>query len=155
MKPKIVFLDIDGVMNNPTNWGRRGEGAILRHTCEMMNEVVKKTDCKIVISSTWRKIYPVCEIRKFFMSHGWRAPIIGRTPDSRDGFRGGEVAEYLKMMNLEDPTYVCVDDEGDFFPHQPLVQTSGYVGLTQADADKIVAILNGKEVQKLAVYEYK
>ena len=53
----VLFLDIDGVLNSRECWDRlRGlRHKIDREKVALLNEVVAATDCRIVVSSTWRK----------------------------------------------------------------------------------------------------
>lgn len=60
---KVLFLDHDGVICLYDNWGRRIEGSgnwdthfdkfDYKAIC-VLNEIISKTDCEIVVSSDWR-----------------------------------------------------------------------------------------------------
>lgn len=54
---KVIFLDVDGVLNHANSEGN-GEPANLDHEkFILLKEIVDKTDAKIVLSSTWRFTY--------------------------------------------------------------------------------------------------
>ncbi len=100
---KIIFLDMDGVMNNhqvfSTNSTKHNdhlnEGERDNCTCwtlenqvdpacvERLNKIIDATDTKIVISSSWRKVCDVDEMRRILGMHGLKQPacIIDQTPD--------------------------------------------------------------------------
>lgn len=159
---KLLFLDIDGVMNSHDLWRRnkdkpklpenRWTDQIDPEACRRMERVVAETGCKIIISSTWRIIHPLAALRGFFLHHGWRAPIVGKTPRLGD-FRGDEVAKFISEWRDPQAPYVCIDDDGDFHPHQPLVKTSYAYGLTDELAQKAIDILNAEATSDSAASE--
>lgn len=51
---KVLFLDIDGVLNTPKMLGRFGMDFIDNILVALVARIVKETECKIVLSSTWR-----------------------------------------------------------------------------------------------------
>lgn len=55
---KVIFLDIDGVLNSRTydrkrNWNEQTD--IDETRLPLIKEIVDATDAKIVLSSTWRQ----------------------------------------------------------------------------------------------------
>lgn len=125
---KIIFLDIDGVLNTTNHEASQSFMTKKHHICEEnfnnLKLLVKQGNYQIVISSTWRKDKNFIEdainekqiIQKFidlFEQHGWlNAPIIGITPNL-SGFRGQEVATYLDNIN-DNVEYIILDDDKDF-----------------------------------------
>lgn len=98
---KIIFLDIDGVLNNEIHFILKSEedryerdGYPLCHLCssniKWLNYLIEKTEAKIVISSTWRKGKSVEEIAGYLVKKGFKYPknIIDKTPSL---FIGNEV----------------------------------------------------------------
>lgn len=145
---KVLFLDIDGVLNS-REWYLFNKdeialesGLMYRHqeeldpkACALVEELCVEFNLAIVISSTWRRLHSLSEIQKMFATRGLSAPIIGATPQLRSGYRGQEVDEWL----YEHPGvthYVILDDDGDFGPHQPLVKTDNEYGVCYRDIDK-------------------
>lgn len=131
---RIIFLDIDGVLNSTTS-------SIVRHhlgnnddmhyvskeNFDLLKLLVDESNSNIVISSTWRKDRGFIEdsineeeivniFKEFFKKNGWiDAPIIGITPNL-SGFRGEEVATYLDKLSKTDiiEDYIILDDDSDF-----------------------------------------
>lgn len=155
---KVIFLDIDGVMNNLESLrSPRTKVASSEHSYSAahpscvaaLNRVTAATDAKIVISSTWRGIG--LEVL-FEVLHAWgvRGMIVGRTPDlAREQNsiwgapeRGAEIRQWLDA-HADVESFVILDDGDDMgnLQHQ-LVQTNYERGLTEADADRAIAILN-------------
>jgi predicted mannosyl-3-phosphoglycerate phosphatase (HAD superfamily) len=50
---KIIFLDIDGVLNN---YNTLGEGLNWEsNAVKILKRIIKETGAKVVLSSTWRR----------------------------------------------------------------------------------------------------
>ena len=154
---KIIFLDIDGVLNSNKYFSSREyyykehkkveytlEDTIKRqlydidmNKLELLLKVVKITTAKIVITSSWRRlsIYPY--IKKYLIEVG--LPIIGETPYI-EGNRGEEIRNYLKNNKVD--SFVILDDEifKDFNELiNNLVKTSFYEeGLTIDSCNEII-----------------
>jgi len=138
---KVLFLDIDGVLNSYQNPG--GLYAMSRSKLRLLSFVIKTTGAEIVLSSTWRKRPDSYQRAKTKLGYrGLR--ILDKTPDYLGirTCRGDEIQFWLK----EHPsvkTYAIVDDDGDMLLSQRpyFVQTNGDVGLTMDDALKLILIL--------------
>lgn len=112
---KIIFLDIDGVLNSEISY-RNGECKYVKwtnhlgeedhhqsfglHSKDLLNKLIDETGAKIVISSTWR--HSGLEFMKSVWQHeGMSGEIIGITPSFRsviDNYtipRGCEIEYYL------------------------------------------------------------
>ena len=71
---KIIFLDIDGVLNN---YNTLGEGANWEpDLVKILNRIIKETKAKIVLSSTWRQI----EHYRNIIKNDIKINYIGKTP---------------------------------------------------------------------------
>jgi hypothetical protein len=113
---KIIFLDIDGVLNcekayrsgecNYVKWNwENGTEDHHQSFCswskELLNKLIDETDAKIVISSTWRSS-GIEFMRKVWELEGMSGEIIGITPSFRgdiNGYtipRGCEIDYYLE-----------------------------------------------------------
>lgn len=145
---KVLFLDIDGVLNSREWFIVNKENIIFygglmhRHAedldpvaCKLVNALCTEFSLYIVISSTWRKFHTLVEIQRMFAYRGLYAPVIGATPQLRGGFRGQEVDEWLHD-NPGVTKHVILDDDGDFKPEQPLVLTNSEYGVCYRDIDK-------------------
>lgn len=160
---KVLFLDIDGVLNS-VQWAQEGNGfgrgsrtptreslrwdpAAVRN----LRNLIEATGAKIVVSSSWRGYGDEASSvwQAMFGCYGWpEAPVIGETPDLNrmengiyvSRIRGDEVAAWL-ADHPEVERYVCVDDDADFQPGQPIVQTDIRFGLTMVEASQCRALL--------------
>lgn len=144
---KALFLDIDGVCNSEESlkrqYLRKGKATILEIDPEMafrVGKIILNTDCKLIISSSWRHWPEGMEQIKDAVYHD----IYGTTPTSSKGFRGNEIKSYLDE-HPEITRYAILDDDSDFYPDQPLFKTQWKVGITEEIANKVTEYLN--EVQ--------
>ncbi len=111
-----------------------------------LTRILTETDACIVISSTWRKLFTVEQLRTAFESWGISGErVVGATPKTDRAFRGQEVklwlAEFARCGN-QIKTWVAIDDDSDFYDDQYLIQTSFETGLTKKQADAAIAALN-------------
>ena len=73
---KLIFLDFDGVLNNDKTETRTPDGFIgldyenVRH----LNEIVKRTQGRIVFSTSWRISYTEKELNRFLILAGYKGP---------------------------------------------------------------------------------
>lgn len=138
-----LFLDIDGVLVN-RNSLRKASG--LKATADPacvaeLNRITDATGAKIVVSSTWRR-----GGRKFVMEKlrlwGVSGRIIGCTPILNAVDRGDEIQAYIDASTRPIGSFVILDDDSDAFHLSGrLVQTAFESGLTLADADRAIALL--------------
>ena len=147
---KLVFLDIDGVLDT-----YKSRYQIDPEQMAHLGTLLEKTGASIVISSSWRAQDVPSTVE--FMTDpdnpnvgGHPFPftdkIVGVTPilfSVIDGdidlpaTRGEEIAAYLKVHVILDD---CDEMLRDQWPH--LVLVNDEVGLTEADVEKAVGILN-------------
>ncbi len=167
---KILFLDIDGVLNIHECHPEVGCGVIHRDKMHRLNTILRQTDCKVVLSSAWRylvhrKEMTVLGLERLFCSHGMiKGRLIGVTrPDHskvNDNYngdpatwvapleRGLQIHEYIDELWLQTKTALesfCVVDDLDLgiSNHKlPFVQTHSQLGLQDCHVDKIIRILN-------------
>lgn len=155
---KLIFLDIDGVLNDEKSIQARSAGADgwKPEAVDQLKRVIEETGAKIVISSTWKLGIKLAaegvddsrtELKKgfkFFNLPAW----IGVTPTRfSNDHRGVEIKWYLEKYP-EITKYVIVDDRTDMLDEQEpfFVKTEFYGdngGLTPEHADRAIEILNG------------
>jgi len=137
---RILFLDIDGVLNH-------GEGSIYfeDEKVRILNKILATTDANLVVTSTWRLGATPEEMDQVLTSQGvLPGRVIGVTP-YLDDQRGREIHEWLKTWT---PRYqiekiVILDDRSDLAPlDDALVRTSKKIGLTEQDANLAIQFLN-------------
>ena len=144
MGNKIIFLDVDGVLNSAQD-GFSTDLETDKHL-KLLEQLVKETNADIVLSSSWRISFG----RSFSLSntlisrlkeHG--LSILDVTSEREDGDRGLEIKEWLN----EHPTknILILDDEGfdiiNIFPNN-FVKTNNEIGLQEEDVKKGIKILN-------------
>jgi hypothetical protein len=145
---KLIFLDIDGVMNNQTEAKKSKfhESLEFAPSCvRNLKRIISETDAKIVISSSWRRGETVESMKeRIFVYYGLDEYVIGITPHYHETIRGLEIADYLAhKYNEVIEGFVILDDDidmGSLMKHH--VKTNHIYGLTEADADKAIYTLN-------------
>lgn len=157
---KYIFLDCDGVLNNKRYTEKCYKKSINKkntvysgknvpfdpYNLKNLAKIVKKTDAKIVLSSTWRiyksHIY-VLEAR--LAEYGLR--IYDKT-DNINMIKGAEITEWLKQ-HRDIENYVVIDDEeynlSNFIDNKHLVIVNSEYGLTFGDRIRAINKLKGVE----------
>lgn len=148
---KVLFLDIDGVVNkmenfNPTNRGTRFP--LDSYCAFLVGRIQLQTGCEVVLSSYWRydpeAIKNVSErvvrlLDRTTTKFKWDGKPIttrGVTYTSHE-IRGDEVKEWLSR-HPEVTKYAILDDESDFYEDQPLFKTTFQDGLTDEIAEQVI-----------------
>lgn len=135
---KILFLDHDGVICLNDNFGTRFkkgyhlDNSILnrfddfdKESIKVLNDIIKQTDCEIVVSSDWRHLVSIEEMGMYYEYHGILKKPFDFTPSINDieipinfewerfyyleQSRGMEIKEWLKK-HPEVTQWVAVDD---------------------------------------------
>lgn len=166
---KVIFLDIDGVMNmygsSCRTFMKPYGQHIEPHLVQRLNYIIEKTNAKIVISSSWRS--DMEDLEKQLKEQGFKywTHVIGKTcqpqvknenipyPRNRDCFlyndRGEQINKWLQDTNFNIEKYIVVDDEvSDIRPHinsKHIFQTDAEEGLLNKDALHIVRMVNKNE----------
>ena len=142
--PRILFLDFDGVLHPG-----RGQGARFSRM-ELLAAFLRESahaDVCIVISSTWREVYSLSQLRNFF-ALDLRERIIDVTPvrdewHSEDYRRGEEIEAWLTAQAVR-PPWVAVDDDREGFSarlHKHVAFTESDTGLSVAALDVLRGLL--------------
>lgn len=150
----LIFLDIDGVLND---WDRSWRDVpdynpeILPRCVRALNRIIRETDAKLVLSSSWRGLITTGHMtllgfERMLSSHGVNGYLIGHTRNIGDEYRWQEIADWLRQPmwgpnRIKIRRYCIIDDDPDAFGKRPGVQTKGGEGLTEADADAVIALL--------------
>lgn len=142
---KVIFLDVDGVLNMHKSGGFY---TLNKARLRLLEKIVKDTDAQIVVSSTWRN--SPSHMKKLSHSLGYRGMKITGVTDrlgvSKNGeryYRGHEIQKYLDE-HPEIEQYVILDDDSDMLDSQlrNFIQTDGNIGLTETLAYRATFILN-------------
>lgn len=150
---KLIFLDVDGVLNSHESYERligSGKGGILGVDpiyLERFNRIIKETKAKIVLSSTWRK----GDWRKELAEGGFDidliidvTPIMPLPGGAESMERGKEIAQWLHYTRKNITKYAILDDDSDFLPEQPLFKTTWKKGLTEEVTQAVIDYLNAQ-----------
>lgn len=145
---KIIFLDIDGVLNYSDVWDRpenkeKGTKVWDSDCVNELNRIIKETDANIVLSSTWR-LYSDHEII-VYNDMGIEGKFVGKTPDLFNKPRGIEIQTWLdenKHMNIEN--FVILDDYNDMEHLTNKLVLTDFLdkGLTKEKANEAIKMLN-------------
>ncbi len=163
---KIIFLDIDGVLNCSTSKSYCHDDkcgvitGIDSDKVKRLAKIVKATGAEIVLSSDWKdgwsKYYTSSKPShaKYLDNHLYKKgklTIKDKTPSINKGswYRGEEILTYLRL-HLDITDYVILDDTyfEDFFIkeiEEHLVLTNYKLGLTDSDVEKAIRILRRNE----------
>lgn len=147
---RLLFLDIDGVLNDHKPWPHTKCGRILAYCVAHLNDILDAVpESQIVLSSAWRYSFStVNSIQSLLASHGAKSigrvhglteldppqenplPWTAREEWRRLGllWRKAQIEKYLDDLPLELENFVLTD---------------GDMGMTSADRYKAVQILRG------------
>jgi hypothetical protein len=136
---KIIFLDIDGVLNcdhtpNPRNFPYVVDKKLLAR----LNRLLKRTKAKVVLSSSWR-----CDPVGLLAAKHWRVPFMDVCPDKPKSPRGKEMLKWL-ADHPQVTRFAIIDDEDDGLDDLPLFQPSSKTGITAEIANGIERYLKGE-----------
>ncbi len=168
---KILFLDIDGVLNTERQHDRcvneeispvDGFGyAFDPEAVTNLKRILEETGADIVISSSW-KLWGLDAMQRMWIRRGLPGKVIDITPNTESdemllsidlnymdipAVKGSEIKEWLNNKGSEVTHYAILDDVPDILPEQEshFVQTDPRVGITEEDAKRIIYILKGLE----------
>lgn len=168
---KVLFLDIDGVLNSK-RWyvsedrrRRRQDGlANIKHRLGVkysrtwdfdprcvknLNELSRTVPgLVVVVSSTWRKGMTVPQLRKLLKAVGFEGKVLDKTGVDESRLRYKEIGTWLSERDLRGEKverWAAVDDDSS-----DMIQLGGNffkinneVGLTRDDARKVARFLRG------------
>jgi len=160
---KIIFLDIDGVMNSEVDYllaeakgdlkmAKEEAHEISQRCMNLLNDLIQETGAEIVISSVWRYGETAESMQTMFDNKGFKGKIAGLTPSLGKGnLRGNEILqwikdneEYLGVKYYNDfESYVIFDDDSDmlYWQRENFIPIDGYTGLTHNKTYKAKWIL--------------
>lgn len=143
---KVLFLDIDGVLNSrrsqmafgayPHDFSAKGMACFDMVAVALVRRICRVSGCSIVLSSDWRYTTTA-----HAAANALDLPIMGSTPQLA-GSRGLEINAWLNE-HPEVTHYAIVDDIAAMLPSQQanFVQTDDAYGLTLRDMNDLIGIL--------------
>lgn len=153
---KIIFLDIDGVLNNDEHLKKFSRSKnpmdhIMPEKVKLLNSIIKDTSAKIVLSTGWRVVLGAAETADVLLNSGLEGSIVGSTPDLPRRFsevipRWKEIQTWINQNKNKIANFVILDDL-EFASNDKLsknfILTDSKNGLTEADVTKAILILKG------------
>ncbi|MFK7783904.1 MAG: HAD domain-containing protein [Crocinitomicaceae bacterium] len=158
---KIIFLDIDGVLNSDT-WektesyrnGTYPENMFDPVAVRLLNKIIERTNAKVVLTSTWRLKFSLFEMNQLFIKVGIDCDLIDFTPDLKKNndytLRGNEILKWCKdnsdvigtkYLNYTD--FIILDDNSDmlYWQSKYFFQTDKLCGLSETLAREAIRML--------------
>jgi len=154
---KIVFLDIDGVLNSrrfleaqnssgedyvpmSLEWWAAG---VDPQAVELLNDLLDRTGAKVVVSSSWRLGSTLEWLEKVLKYRGFTGALISVTPRVIGGSRGEEIDLWLRNHGRGVRAFVALDDDIEMAPvaHRH-VKTEFTTGLLPKHVELAVQLLS-------------
>jgi histidinol phosphatase-like enzyme len=150
---KILFLDIDGVLNSEETLKKNTRGAhefhgvvgIDPYLALLVNRIIEETGCEVVLSSSWRGSAHAHAYIEMCIGHKLK----DITPRCCTGIRGVEIYRWIQEniphTERDALKYAILDDDSDMLLWQKdnFFQTSFKTGITEEMSKTIIAHLNG------------
>lgn len=164
---RILFLDIDGVLNTERQHNRcvcngvaqvDGFGyAFDPEAVANLKRIVKQTGADIVISSSW-KFWGLDAMQRMWERRDLPGKVIDVTPNNVSdemllsvdleymdipAGKGSEIKEWMTTKGQQVTHYAILDDLPDMLPEQEshFVQTDPRIGMTKDNAEQVISIL--------------
>lgn len=155
---KVLFLDIDGVLNSVKydRERRATDGNIDKSRLRLVRRIVEETGARIVLSTTWRRHWErdaaQCDtvglgLIADFASCG--LAIYDKTPWLPTGDRAEEITQWLDTADRYVTDFAILDDIrfgwGELADFLVLTDERVGYGLEEEHAERVIRILNGGE----------
>ena len=140
---KVIFLDVDGVLNSAQD----GYSIRLRTDShlKLLQRIIKETGAKIVLSSSWRIGFTPASRNLLARFKEYGLELMDCTPELPGSCRGDEIRQWLtdKVYNYDIENFVILDDEANMaeFTDKNLVQTDTNIGLQKQNAIECIRTL--------------
>jgi len=152
MENKVLFLDIDGVLNSE-EWYI----SLLNNKIEpifpdkhinpkqvtLVNKIINQTNATVILSSSWRIFRSVEEMNILLKRKGATFLITDLTPILSTGCRGDEIALWIEKSANSIESFCILDDDSDMSNlSSNLIQTSWQFGITEKHVNLAIKMLN-------------
>ena len=140
---RLVFLDFDGVLNSVQSTEQLGTRyRFAPASVSALNELLRKAQAHVVITSTWRESWTLRENAEFLERDGVvSGRVVGKTP-ALGQERGVEIDAWLRSAPYPVMSFVILDDRDDMAMHRNrLVQVNPQVGLSSEQAERAIELL--------------
>lgn len=140
---KIIFLDIDGVLNS-RQWymcenGKIGKGNIDPENVRVLKELVEETGAEIVLASSWRSYADIFERFHEFTGGLDLRFVLNPFMEKDDALK-----DFIQTYKGRKYSYVIIDDELNEYPSfgdEHIVVTDWETGLTERHKNEAVSKL--------------
>lgn len=160
---KIIFLDVDGVLNSIDDFLIRKEKgditnvAVEDRPLKLLKEIVDETNAKIVVSSSWR-IGCKRSGKESIFGGNLYTKLVNRLKDynmevyditpclNGDVCRGDEIREWLTNNQVDN--FIILDDDTDlceFLHTKHFIKTTYQHGLTEETKNLAIKALNDEK----------
>lgn len=144
--PVYIFLDIDGVLVKEDKPGAEIDleedlQKLDTQCAEKFETLIRQhKQVKIVISSSWREIFTLDDIKTSF-SKAIAEKIVGVTPIKENPvqhYRYQEIVDYLQQEKLTNIRWIAIDDIAAHFPNTaPVIITNPFEGFNEDTAQAL------------------
>lgn len=160
MQNKIIFLDIDGVLNDHNAHGIYFENSTDINMINNLNLALEKTGAKVVIISNWSQVMSRDRLIKFLTERGVLEnsiiDVITAREIENNGIiqyvidKGAFIYEYLNINDITN--YVIIDDDFNsklinsekvVVPEKHPSSLAFSLGITSKEVEQIISLLNG------------
>lgn len=159
----IIFLDIDGVLNSEAKlnrlWNEFHDTSLFHPipfdeiALENLNTLVRETNSKIVVTSTWRLSSHINDLIVALKDYNLDTEIIGYTRFIENATRGTEINDFLSHLGYR-PNFIILDDDEDMDDLLPfLIKTNPQLGLTIQNTKDAIARLNSSLIKENTDFE--
>ena len=145
---KLIFLDIDGVLNSAT--GKEPYVSDMEvEKLKLLKKLIDDSGSSGVVITSDRRYSKVDMKNKLAAFAKHNIPVVGETrfpnQDDFDDNRGKQILDYLSTSNEDVERIVILDDNDDGISNifkEDFIQTSHYQGLNEEIFLKAIKILN-------------
>lgn len=139
---KVIFLDIDGVLNNCMSAGVFHESSTDPFCIAVLNESIRRTGAKIIVISTWKDNFDISVVINLLYERGVLAnSIIGCT--EKDLSKEPGIKNFMEIHG-EIEKFVIIDDNLELTDESLknfCVRTDSHEGLQPEHLEKITNLL--------------
>lgn len=152
---RVIFLDIDGVLNNgatrtvavPLVGGGTAAAPCFRPECVVrFNRVVRQARAGVVVSATWgRPPFETAALRLYLREQGVECVLLGQTLVSQTWRpRGHDIVAWLESLSETVESFCILDDHDDMVQlKRYLVKTDYATGMQERHVHAALVLLMG------------
>ncbi len=142
---KIIFLDIDGVMNKAQTAPRTRIDGFDAVPSAYLREILIYTGAKIVVTGALGRIIPLEVLRGYFRHAGIDGDLVIGVTTNHGATRGECISLWLHENASIVTCYIVIDDADvhEVAPHENcLVHTQWNTGMNRENANRAIILLN-------------